>query len=331
MATLESLLWIDEEFPARNALGDAFGDCFLNSNNALFSKVRDLFLSQGFRYSSEATRSWRDYNSMSLLMLQDMVDSGVVPYKDNAVTLRRISHRNPGLDMPINCLYTMVQRNYLAHESAHCISYSALRSRFGVSGPSDGKGAYVLLSIVCEAYANTIERLVSSLADSELHAVFFTLNSFLECRPDVCALVRDTIRTLGLPRTFMAGMLTFLYLNTHDENTNETVGNMIVDVTLPECDETDPRRYLLKALINYGFGLNKKFRTETTPVYFRYLGCEEEYHRLCTQPMGVDWLSSTGIFEAVSVLSDLTCRDCPVIGWLDVKTCTRKALSAAAR
>jgi hypothetical protein len=304
--SLARLLQTDALCPEEQALPDAVGDRFLYRNNALFSRIRTLFLSHGFRYSCEASRLWRDYDSMSLLMLQDMIDCGVVPYKDNAVTLRRITQANPELELPIGLLLNTLQRNFLLHESAHCISYKILKPRFCAAGPVTEKERYVLVSITCEAYGNTVERLASALAQSNVHRLFWNLNSYAECRADTCTLVRESMGILGIARTFTAALLAFFYLNTHEEDLPEAAMNLIVRTTLGGNDQNDPKCALMRALV-HGLRLNRKFRTDTTPLYFRYFACEREYQQLSSEHFSIEHLSSVGILEAISALSEVTC------------------------
>lgn len=307
---IAKLLWLDDEFVSEHALHDALGDRYLYASNSMFARVRTLFLENGFRYSFEATRMWRDYGTMPLLMLQEILDAGLVPYKDNATTLRMISSRSPTLEMPISHLLALLSRNYLLHESAHCIAYRLLSCDLDQSNEHQAdKDKYVYVCILCEAYANLVERLAAAEATSDAHRFFFTVNSFVECREDVCSLLRDSVRILGLTQTFFIGMLTFYYLNTHDENPGDQVAETIIDTTFAGRSLSDAGRGLAKALINQGFGLHQRFRTETTPLFFRYVGCENEWQSLCQRPFDQETLRVTHVVDAVSRLSRATCRD----------------------
>lgn len=304
------LLWLDDEFICDQALPDVLGDRYLNVTNSVYSQVRRMFLSNGFRYSSESTRMWRDYGSMPLLMLQEILDSGVVPYKDNAITLKRISERSPSLELPVDQLLALLGHNYLLHESAHCISYRLLSSLFGRSGALlADKDLYVFTCILCEAFATLLERVAAAQATSEVHRLFFTINSFVDCRDDVCSLLRDSIRIFGLNQTFVVGMLTLYYLNSHEENTNDQVAETIIEMAFSGRAVSDTARGFLRALINQGFGLHRKFRTETTPLFFRYVGCENEFRSLCGRPFDRDTIRAMAIMDAVAALSRPTCED----------------------
>jgi hypothetical protein len=308
MLSIAKLLWLDEEFIEREALPEAFGDRYLFANNPLFAKVRSLFLSFGFRYSSEPTRFWRDYDSMSLLMLQEILDSGVVPYKDNTKTLKRFSEKCPSLEMPANLLLTLLQRNYLMHESAHCISHRILSSQFGGGKQEGQKEQYVLTSILNEAYANTVERIGAALAGSNHHRLFYTLNSYTDGRGDMGSLLRDSLRVFGLPKTFLMGILASFYLNTHENNPQSETTAVIIDIVSDRQQISESERALMRIVINNGFGLSMGFRTQTNPLFFRYVGCQKEFEDLCQQSFEPATMSSGGLWAAISTLSAATCQ-----------------------
>ena len=307
---LTKLLWLDDEFLCDNALQDVLGDRYLCSSNSMFARVRNLFLAYGFRFSSEPTRMWRDYGSMPLLMLQEMLDTGIVPYRDNAQTLRTISSRNPSFALPVNQLLSLLSRNYLLHESAHCVAFRLLSSDCGFSGGlNSDKSMYVFVCILCEAYANLVERLSAAQAISDAHRFFFTVNSFVEYREDVGSLLRDSIRLLGINQTFLIGMLTLYYLNTHEENPSNQVAETIIDIAFMGRALSDIGRGFSRALINQGFGLHQRFRTETTPLFFRYVGSESEWEALCQRPFDEATVRQMSIVDAIAALSRVTCRD----------------------
>jgi len=303
---LAKLLWLDDEFVNREALSGCLGDRYLCANNKLFAQIRHLFLSFGFCYSTETTRLWRDYDSAPLLMIQDILDAKTVPYKDNAVTLRSISSRSPSLEMSVESLLSLVNRNYLLHESAHCISYHMLASKLKTTELRENKNTYVLVALLCESYANTIERLAAALATSPTHQIFYTMNSYIE-PPTGGTFLRDCIRVFGLTKVSAVGMLVFLHYNCHDVALTAHSKRAIFEAASERQRLTESEAALLNALVGNGFGLNRKFRTETTPMFFRYLGCEQEFQQICRALFEPGALSSLGIPDSIADLLSATC------------------------
>lgn len=308
MLKLEKLLWLDDECLRADALPECFGDRYLCANNPLFAKARGLFFASGFRYSCEADRLWRNYGSFPLLMLQEMLDSGIVPYKDTTATIRFILEHTPDLGIAAHLLLNTLQRNYLLHESAHCIAYRLLASELGTKGVISTKHEYVIVSLLCESYANTIERLAGALATSDVHRLFFTLNSYTDGRDRVGSLLRDAVRIFSLADTFRIGILAFMHLNTHPESPDEAAINTIIDTAFHGRPLTDPKRVLLKVLVNNGFGLSKRFRTQTTPLFLTYMGCDKEFQFICQQPFTQDTILSMGILDSANRLISVTCE-----------------------
>lgn len=305
MVNLAKLLSMDETCVSREALPDVFGDRYLCANNELYLKIRQLFLAGGSKYSCDATRLWRDYTSFPLLMLQEFVESGVVLYKDNFTTLKGIVLKNPGLEMPAHLFLSLLQRNYLLHESAHCVSYRIVWPSFGSGSPP--KDQYVVVAILCEAYANTVERLAASLATPEIHKLLYTANSFVQLPEGISDLIANSICVFGLEKVFIIGMLSFWHENIHDE-VSESDLNVIIDVAFDHQTLSESKRRLLHTLIRRAFFLSKGFRGETTPLLFRYLGYEKEFRDLCRLPFHTRAISSLAIMGSIHKLVGPTCQ-----------------------
>src|SRR5580693_7957239 len=88
------LCGLDEQ-PAPNALPDAFGDRYLYAHNPIFRKVRDAAVSFGYRFSSEDTPLWRDYQSFPLTTLHRILAEKTIPYCDNGTAVEHLLRDNP--------------------------------------------------------------------------------------------------------------------------------------------------------------------------------------------------------------------------------------------
>jgi hypothetical protein len=165
----------------------------------------------------------------------------------------------------------------------------------------------VLLSVLTEAYANTVERMAAALATTEPLRIFYMMNSFVECYEGTHEALREAVHLFGWIQTFNVGMLVFFFLNTHAEEIDGDIANTIIRIAFDRRPRADAELAFLKILVRQGFGLNRQFRTGTTPLYFRYLECEREFEELCRQPFDDSFLASSGVLDGISKLANLTC------------------------
>lgn len=303
MLDLATLIWVDDQYDSSQALRDCIGDRYLCAQNMIFAAVRAMFLSAGFQYSSDPSRLWRDYNNGSLFFLQDIIEERTVPYRDNLVTLKRVLARNPSLTISANNLINLVNRNYLLHESAHCIAHRCL-SNCKLTGAGNSPALrFVLTALLCEAFANTVEQLAASFADSGTHVLYYRLNSYVQCRQPQLMLLRESLEIVGLKAVFDLAFLAYLRLNVYAKPPDELTVNLLIDETFANSRPTRGERALLGFLVSSVFTLREDFVTETTPLFFRQFGCEAEYRELTKSEFNQLQVGILGAHEALAILS----------------------------
>jgi|SRR5579862_5778534 len=84
-----------DNFPALNALANPFGDSYLYRHNPIYTRIRHAAFSFGYRFSAEDTPLWRDYQSLSLLSLHQILSAKIIPYFDTATSFRRLAVSYP--------------------------------------------------------------------------------------------------------------------------------------------------------------------------------------------------------------------------------------------
>jgi hypothetical protein len=279
MLELANLLWVDSQYGADNAVPECFGDRYLYSNNNLFARIRDVCLSFGYRYTTEATVIWRDYDSAPFFSLQEFINGKVIPCKDNLNTLSRVSLRSPQLAISGDSLLRFVNRNYLLHESAHCISHSILPVVPEPLGSNDQRMEFVLKAVACEAFANVVERMAHAYAEQSAHVLFLDMNSYVTFSAQQRRLLRDSISLLGMTNVFRLGFFTFLYLNTHSDQPSERVIEAVINAAFRSKPLSPVERHIAAILSQAVFTLSRSFREETSSLFFRIFGCEEQYRK----------------------------------------------------
>jgi hypothetical protein len=263
--------------PARNALPDAFGDSYLYSHNPVFAAIRDAALGFGYRFSAADTPLWRQYQSLSLTALQQILSAMTIPYLDTGSAFRRIVDAHPHGELPLGFIAASLRRNHGFHESAHCVAHSVIE-KHGMTAPP-GNERSVLHAIFSEAFANTVEVLGSVVRHKPaLDNVFYPLNSYYsfdERRADVFA--RAEAR-LGTEMLFRILLFSHFEANLNAEKPSASTCERIVEAS--ECVAVDIP--LVNELIGTGFRLNPSFRDYTTPAWFELLGQGREYAALAS-------------------------------------------------
>jgi hypothetical protein len=274
--------------PAKNALPDAFGDSYLYSHNPVFAGVRDAAIGFGYRFSAQDTPLWREYQSLSLTALRQILSGMTIPYLDTGTAFRRIVDAYPQGVLPLGFIVSSLRRNNGFHESAHCVAHAILEGpEMAWRGSESENERAVLYAILSESFANTVEVLGSVVRHMPvLDNVFYPLNSYYsfdERRQDVLTRARAQ---LGAETLFKVLCLSHFEANLTVEKPSESTCERIIEAS--DCAAADTP--LASEVIGMGFRLNPSFRDNTTPAYFELLGHGREYAALATSL----WLRQPG-------------------------------------
>jgi len=306
--TLADLLCLDDHTTSDYALLDCFGDRYLCAHNAVFMRIRRLFLSQGFLYTSSPGALWSDYSVFPLLTLQDIIHNECVPYQATLPTIRRIANQNPSFEIDSDLLSTLLVHNHVLHESAHCVSFRILTERFPGAQLRTHKCTYVTACLLCEAYANAIESLAAALALSEHHRFFYSVNSYIKPLSRRSLFLCECVRVFGFAKVFAIGILVFLRLNARKTHDDSETRRFIFQAVGFQNGITRAERALLNSLITTGFGLSTRFVTDTTPTFFRHQNCTEEYEAVCASLFDPRASTALNLLQGLRELVEYTCR-----------------------
>jgi hypothetical protein len=304
---LEELLQLDCECSSSAGIDECFGDRYLCLHNSLYYQVRLLSLANGFHYSNERNAFSHDYDVLPLFMLQELIDSKTIPTIDTASTINRIVKRNCSLQLAHDALRPILRKNHLLHEASHCVAFSVLSRVLGFHDLNQDKHVYVVLCLMCEAYANAIERIAGFLADTQTHRFFFSLNSFVDL--PTAPVISQVINILDVKRLMLWGMLVFLRLNCNAPWTELDTEALIQDWRATQNAPPDAEIFAMRVVMQrLSTSLDRGFIQLTNPSFFRYMNCEEAYRSICQQGISVSSESATSLLESLSTLVNITCE-----------------------
>ncbi len=283
------LAWLAglDDLPAPGALPGAFGDSYLYRYNPVYRSIRDAALNLGYVFSSADTPLWRDYQSMSLLVLHRILTDRIIPYSDTATTVRRVLEANPRTFFSPRFFVANLKPNRAFHESAHCVAHSVLDrmcKELRSVEPCDSR-RFVLESIFAESFANTVEYLGSARRHMPISdAVFYTLNSYYWPGRKRAKLVNDTAIEVGAERLFGLVFFSYFEANLTAQPMTDSTCNRIAQA----ADCVLGQIPIAKKIAATCFTLNIGFRENATPAYFEFHGRDKELR----------WLSEAGWLDA---------------------------------
>jgi hypothetical protein len=315
MLDISKLRSVDDLFPAASGISECLGDRFLYANNQLFRHVRNLFLSEGFQFVSDLDERARSYFAAPLVCLQDLLEGGLVPYRNNTSVLSRLVDRSPQFRIGPVSLLTQLAHNHVLHESAHLISNRIL-------GRTDGEGPLakidvVIRALLCESFANTIESLSIAFAgSSQIHRFFLGLNCYVSYTPDLPRrekVLRDLIDLFGFRETFELGLVAFLHTNTHDVTPPEAVIASWLRTVFERRELSTAEAVLLDLLVRQTFILPQGFRQETSRMFFSILECEKDFENFSEMPLDSAQLAQLGVWERIKSLSGVMANGIKIV------------------
>jgi hypothetical protein len=308
MHRLQNLLWMSEQYDScgdGNSLPECFGDSYLYANNMLCTRVRKLFFALGFKYTADPLFC-RDYFAAPLLCLPGILGSKFVPFFDNTSVLRQVLLRCPELTISTHDLQMQLKRNYLLHESCHCVA-DAVLARFQEKNKNTPvkntpEEAFVITALVCESFANVVERLAAVLADFYPHNLFFHLNSYVEYQAQKTRLIKDAIAIFGIENILRFGFLGYFFSNLRPGSPDDAICEGFTSAVFKDVSLTASEQSILRLLAENAFVINGTFREETTALFFRMFHCEEQFRQIAKIELTFDALQKIGVFDYMDQL-----------------------------
>lgn len=307
MIDIAKLITLHDGQSCAHGLSHSLGDGYLYTHNKVFANVRDVVRARGFVFSRRHTNLWREYNVISLLCLQSILDGRVVPYCDNVTPLRAVASRSANLGLPrsvMRFLLGNLRRNYLLHESAHCIAHDVIQ-QIDARGSHVDKKTLVLDNLFAESFANATETFAASLLETTAEKFFFNLSSFMSYLPAVKEATRRLGSKDGLHGIFKIICFSYILANLRYEEVTPEMSDQCVSLLLDAADLDEDDKQSLAVLFENSLKLNEKFREETAAVYFGFLGCHDEFAALHRFDLFADsyWLSR--YTDILNMLTDL--------------------------
>jgi hypothetical protein len=303
---LATLLAMDERCQSEFGIREALGDRYLCCNNSVYLGIRKRFLSFGFRYVGDATDPlWRGYLTASLMSLPDLLEQRAVPFCNNSEGARRVLNRNPAWTLSNGGMHGLFRQNYLLHESCHCIADDVVKARVSLpSGRWNENEISVVRALVCESFANLVERIAGAMATTQAHALFFALNSYVS-HGHRDRNLQCTISEFPMECIFKLGILAYFYVNAHSRPANAKTAEMFIDMAFsPDTSLSPVERRLLLSLVENTFLLETGFTEGTSSDYFRFMGLERAFETICGARMNRENVESFGLPDLLTPLAE---------------------------
>jgi hypothetical protein len=307
MIDIAKLITLHDDHAGATTLPDSLGDGYLYERNRVFANVRDVVQTRGFVFSSRHTSLWREYNVLPLLCLQSILEQQVVPYCDNVSPLRAMASRSASPTFPpsfVRFLLGNLRRNYLLHESAHCIAHDVFQQIDAGRSHVDKK-TLVLDNLFAESFANATETFASSLLQSTADKFFFSLSSFMSHLPAVSEAAGRIGSGYGLRGLFKIICLSYFFANLRYEEVTPEMSNWCVSLALDGAVLDEDDKQPVAVLFENSLKLNEKFRDETAAVYFRFLGCLDEFTAMYRLNLVDNTDELSRYLEVLNILTDL--------------------------
>jgi hypothetical protein len=272
---IASLLEADKSAWGEPGLAEVIGDSYLCRYNQLFLSVRRAALVSGATFSCSDSPLWRDYLAFPLVTLSRILEQKTVPYIPNTPVLRFLYERDPDLHLPILLLFQSVKKNFLCHESVHCIAVGVLErydERLRSLCESDAE-ATVVSTLLAEAFANAIERLVESQGTGNTHSMFLYLNSYKEYRPQRVAVLRTVTEEIGLSTVFDLATISYFWRNCLNRSNLDHAMDLSATMIFGKPSFSTS----VKQMMDMCFRLEDDFVEITSKAHFRMLQCESAF------------------------------------------------------
>ena len=291
------------------SLRENLGDGYLCENNILYRNVRKQGIICGTTYNVNENSRWYDYMVFPLVNFDELLESKEIPYIDNYNVLVRLSEKYPKLSLPEKFIRDSFKRNYLLHETCHCIAHEFLLEQKKKSQKTSenklSKSVKLLNSLLGEALANSVELISSAVADTNAHIFLHVLNSYVPYSPKTQELLQKAIGEAGISVFLKLTFVSFFFNNLLGyEHSKENV-EKILDLFSPYFEfKNEKREIVLEALLKCS-RLNPRFRDETSVIYFSSFGLGDNYKKLSSEKVFGSRKMVENIAQSAHNLSDL--------------------------
>ena len=319
---LSTLLWVDRQYSAANALSSCLGDAYLNGLNPIFRGIREECLRLGVRFREAPNSLGRTYAIAPMFALDRILGESEIPYRGDVELLQQLSAKRSDLKLDLAELRGFVTGHRILHEPAHVVADRVLRSQWTPSSRYSSLES-TLRSLLGEAFANSVEAIGTAFAENGTHRVLWEWNAYIHFNEPQFLQLRACREVLGPTILFELAMWVFFHLNVRAE-TSVIGPGYVAECTRQVLENTHlspGERRLAESIGPALFGLNPHFRSGTTTAYFRLLGDEEGLRQARAIDLdSPEELYSIGLPRAVKLFSSL------ISGW--VSPCASETATA---
>lgn len=270
-----------------HSLPENFGDGYLCEHNRIYRNIRKQGVSCGTTYSLGGNSRWFDYMVFPLVNFDELINSKEIPYIDNYSVLLRLSQKYPKMTLPEKFIRDAFKRNYLLHETCHCIAHDFLlketKNSQKISEEKFSKSVKLLNCLLGEAFANSIELISSAAEKTSIHIFLHVLNSYVPYSPKTQELVHKATGEIGVEKFLKLSYASFFFNNLLGYEHSEANVKKLLDEFYPYFEFDNKKREIVAEAIYKCARLNPRFRDETSVIFFDSFGLGNTYKNLSSE------------------------------------------------
>jgi hypothetical protein len=269
---------LDAQSKARppGALELCLGDGFLLEHNVVCANIRSLARRFGYSYTTE---DFCHYGSQKYASLEQILAQKRIPYFDNVSTLLALERNQPGMFQFKDV--SSLTKNYLLHETAHCVADWLMKNRAIDFSSLDPERALFLKLNLGESFANTVDHFARNICGSDLELLFLDWNSYLVSPPLLRNTFTELLQLLGPRTVFRSLFLGYLFANFRYKELNDKGIQLVLGVFDEKLEVGSTAFEALSQVVNSAFDLNESFRVRTQSFYLKMLGVNTDCASLC--------------------------------------------------
>jgi hypothetical protein len=246
------------------------GDGYLCQNNQFFRAIRAKTIELGFQFDAEPPFP---YTTFPLLSLSKILKTKIIPITENVSVLADLARARPGVFNVRDFQLVVPAKNFMIHESAHCIADTILK-------PRETEKIDLIKIMLGEAFANSTELMAPHFSpDTPIDRWILAMNTYFSVRlKDLPRLVDE----LSSPVILKLSIVLFLYSNFLFEDLTKAQLEKIFDFIGISNAIRKTKRFeaAIIGIRKIAFGLDPFFRLLTTEVYLKSIGFKNAPARL---------------------------------------------------
>ena len=252
------LLQLDSSCSSEQSLALSFGDAYLFRHNRIFRNIRRACIASGYSYNDKPDAA---YLALPLSQLENIMNSGQIPYVDNVGVLQQLEKKCPHAVEWFE-ISENLKRNYVLHESCHAVARKFLKSDETVGG--------MLALMLEESYANTCELFGILDAEDQAHRIFYESNSYttlFELRTNL----KKACDEIGEPIVFQFFLFGYLHSNYLHNSFSDIDFLAVQKLAEGLAGRQLPAAQIktVRSLVKVCFTLDLDFRTTTTGLHLK--------------------------------------------------------------